>query len=103
MAKSDKPKRIWFYSPFQWRDRWWNMLGWPSFGCTDEFWRRTIVWGTFFTGYIVIAGRVCTCEDCVDARLFEQLEQQYDTDLADQVVTRRIRLRELPRKGTPRL
>lgn len=103
MAKSDKPGRIWFYNPFEWRERWYHMLGWPSFGGTDEYYRRTMVWGTFLTGYIAIAGKVCTCEDCVDARLFEMLEEQYDTDLADQVVTRRIYLRTMPREGTPRV
>lgn len=102
MAKSDKPKRFRWHSRARWDPGFWGYLGWPYFS-EDEYGRCTIVWGTWLTGYLQVAYRTCRCEDCVDMRLFEQLEEQYGVEFADEVLERRIRLRQLPQERTPRV
>jgi len=60
--------QVWTYSKDTWDPRWWNKIGWPSFQGSDEWGRRTVVWGTFVTGYVVWAYRTCWCETCHEAR-----------------------------------
>jgi hypothetical protein len=75
------------------------MLGVPHLG-EDEYGRRTLVEGSFLTGYLVWAFKTCQCEDCVDIRYETQLDEQYEVlkekygqELADEV-----RLRELQKR-----
>jgi hypothetical protein len=105
-----KLKRVWYYGPAT-SVRWWNWLGIPWLG-DDEYGRRTFCWGTAFTGYVIWAYKACQCDDCVDIRLDFELEQQHAEDariheelrmkfseeFADEVVQRRVHLRELQKR-----
>jgi hypothetical protein len=99
-----KLKRVWYYPPITFFPRWWNMLGIPWRG-DDEYGRRTFCWGTGLTGYLIWAYRTCQCEDCVDLRLDAELQQQheelvkkYSKDFADDVLARRLRVREVQKR-----
>lgn len=65
-----RPKRFWFYSRDRWEPEWWFKWGLPDIRRrnTDEWCRRTIVWGTGLTGYVVIPWKTCWCDECHWAR-----------------------------------
>lgn len=67
------PGRFWTYDKTSWTPKWPYRWGLPMFGQTDEWGRRTVVWGTKFTGYLVYAWSTCWCEQCHEAR-----EQTYE-------------------------
>jgi hypothetical protein len=105
------PHRVWYYNPIYFKPRWWRQLGVPWLS-DDEYGRRTLAWGTGITGYLFWAYRTCQCEDCVDITSEAQLEHQHEEDLkiyeelkvkfseefADEVVQRRVHLRELQKR-----
>jgi len=72
-----RASRVWFYHPRTWDPSWWNKAGVPFLG-SDEWGRRTIVWGFGFIGYVVWAYRTCWCQECHAAR-----EQTYRLAVRD--------------------
>jgi hypothetical protein len=94
---SKEPGRFQYYSPLEWRPGFWNMTGWPFFA-DDEYGRKIVVIGTFFTGYLVWAYKTCHCEDCEDLRLYTRLCDDYGEGFAGEVLHRRVRLREMQRE-----
>lgn len=71
------PGRFWTYPKGQWMPRFPYTWGCPMFGQTDEWGRRTVVWGFWFTGYLVWAWATCWCEDCHHSRQ-ETYVQKHD-------------------------
>lgn len=65
-AYAERPRRFWFYKRSQWEPSWWHRWGLPAIGgtLTDEWGRRTLVWGTGLTGYICVVWRTCWCREC---------------------------------------
>lgn len=58
-----RPKRFWTYSRSEWDPRWWNKIGIPQMGA-EEWGRRTIIVGTWLTGYLCIVLWTCWCSEC---------------------------------------
>lgn len=87
--------------------------GVPRF-TADEYGRKTVTFGFWFIGYVVLAYWVCFCEDCIDMRhqqnmidqdasLYERLMTKYDEEFVREVFDRRIHLRELQGEQTRRV
>lgn len=84
--------RIWFYHKDDWDPGRMHRWGWPLLG-GDEFKRKTIVFGFWFIGYVVIAYARCYCEDCEQERKYERVRKLYGPELeAD------VRLRDVQRE-----
>lgn len=99
---SKKPGRFCYHSPRRWYAGFWGSLGWPFFS-DDEYGRKVVVIGTWATGYLQWSYRTCWCEDCVELRLYSELCDNYGESFANEVLHRRIRLRELQRRQTSEL
>jgi hypothetical protein len=94
--------RWWTYGRNTWGPRWWNKIGVPQVrGTGDEYGYNCIVWGFWFTGYVVYAWHKCPCEDCVDTRAARRLEEQYGGSFEDWLYMR-IHLREMQREREER-
>lgn len=90
--------RWWVYRRKSWIPRWWNKIGVPQVrGTGDEYGYRCIVWGLWFTGYVVYAYRRCNCVNCVDVRAARDMEAEYGGSFEDWL-DMRIRMREVQRK-----
>ena len=73
-------RRVWTYRKDQWDPAWYHKLGVPFLG-GDEWGRRTIVVGLWFTGALVWAWRTCWCQDCHEVR--EQTYRWLNEEVAD--------------------
>ena len=73
--------RVWTYPRDEWDPPWWHKLGVPYLG-GDEWGRKTVAVGLWFTGCVVWAWRTCWCQDCHGAReeTYRWLNEEEDTD-----------------------
>lgn len=110
--------RVWYERPDEFIDlSWYNLCGVPFRG-TDEMGRRCLTFGFAVLGFVTVAYRKCKCVDCaqtreqtlrfqqdeavLDAR-YDELEQKYGKDMADDWLGYQLRMQSMPRDGAPRV
>lgn len=62
-----RARMFWTYNKNSWDPAWYHKIGLP-YRSSDEWGRRTIVWGVGFLGYICFAYRTCWCQSCHTSR-----------------------------------
>lgn len=68
-AAGMRTSRVWFYRPGAW-------TGWPMGLGHDEFARKTVWFGSWLTGAVVIAYQDCGEQECYDYR--DKMIRGYD-------------------------